>query len=221
MRKFTLTAVSAVLLANSSFAATVVVEDFSEGAGDWSSNTIQTNTDTVDGVLVTDNSGGNQSFGAIGAQAKGDAYSGPLESGVWTASVDLSMKSEGFDEALLRWRYKDATYNGWYYAVESKDFSSDWKSYSVTFDTTWDDATAKANGWVQEDSSVSFSTLWSDIYWSEVRLTGAANTNLSAGIDNYSLTRAVSNEPAPIPLPSSFLLLGCGTACLLATRRIR
>ena len=68
------------------------------------------------------------------------------------------------------------------------------------FDTTWTDAMALGNGWVQESDGAlatpSFMALWDDVYTSEVRLFGTpltGTTGIKAGIDNY----IVSAVPVP------------------------
>jgi hypothetical protein len=66
----------------------------------------------------------------------------------------------------------------------------------VIFDTTWSDATAMANSWVQEPTPVPFATLWDDLYTAEVRIAG--DGRMEAGIDSYALR-------APVPLPAGFV----------------
>lgn len=203
------------------FAASAVFEGFDAGPGAWEPNTIETNTTWLNfggnpgGALTTNNFGAGISFGVAGAKAEGGAYSGTLPDGVWTASVDLFYFNTPITEARLRWRYRDASFNGWYIPIEQSTFDQVWTTYDVTFDTTWSDATALANGWVQETSSVPFATLWDDIYWSEVRLLGPSIPGLSASIDNYSL------QPAAVPLPAGLLLMGTAMMGLAGLRRRR
>lgn len=188
-------------------AASVLVDDFDAGLDGWTANTTETNVRHLafggnpGGFLLTDNIGPSQAFGTIGATNADADHSGVLADGVYTVSVDLAFGAGDFDEARLRWRAIDSSFNGWYYVIEDSLFASEWTSYSVSFDTTWDDATALSNGWVQETSSVPFATLWDDIYTSEVRLTGTGE--MVAGIDNYSIGAGI---PA-IPLPATAGLL--------------
>ncbi|THH37336.1 hypothetical protein E4Z66_10505 [Aliishimia ponticola] len=209
------------LIATQAHAASALFEDFDAGPGAWRPNTVETNTSWINaggnpgGFLATNNFGAGVSFGVAGARAEGGAYSGALPDGTWTVSVDLLYYDTPITEARLRWRYQDPTFNGWYIPIEQSDFDLDWTSYSVTFDTNWDDATAMANGWVQETSSVAFSTLWDDIYTAEVRLLGPATPGLSAAIDNYSI------QPAAVSLPAGIVLLGSALAGTMAFKRKR
>ncbi|MCV3271074.1 VPLPA-CTERM sorting domain-containing protein [Roseobacter sinensis] len=207
MKTFLLAA-SLACLSAPAFAASAVFEGFDTGAGAWEPNTSETNTTWFDtggnpgGALTTNNFGAGISFGIAGAKAEGGAYSGELPDGDWTVSVDLLYFNTPITEAQLRWRYRDATFNGWYIPIEQTTFELAWTSYSVTFDTTWSDATAQANGWVQESASVPFATLWDDIYWSEIRLIGPSIPGSSAFIDNYSV------QPTAVPLPAGLALMG-------------
>jgi hypothetical protein len=215
--KYLLTTFAAGLFASAASAATAIVEDFDAGAGLWDPNTTQTNVFSFAnggnplGWLETDNFGPDQSFGAIGARATSGAYSGALPDGAWTVSVDLQFFQGDFDEARLRWRYQDFSHNGWYIPIETTTFTLPWTSYSVTFDTTWSDAQAIANGWVQEPTSAPFAALWDDLYTAEVRIVGTGA--MEAGIDNYAM------QPAPVPLPAGAVLMLTALGGLAATRR--
>jgi hypothetical protein len=202
-------------------AATLVSDTFDTGLEGWGSNTTQTNVSHVPaggnpgGYVDTENtSSSSQSFGTIGAVNSGPDYSGVFADGVWNVKVDLRFVSGGFTGGLLRFRYKDSTANGWYLPLESSNFTSNWQNYSINFDTTWDDATAIANGWVKEPDGTltatpSFAGLWDDVYTSEIRLVG--NGGLRAGIDNY--------QAAPVPVPAAVWLLGSALMGLLTVRR--
>ncbi len=203
------------------FAASAIFEGFDTGPGAWEPNSTETNTTWLnfggnpDGSLTTNNFGAGVSFGVAGAKAQGGAYSGALPDGEWTASVDLFYFNTPITEARLRWRYRNATFNGWYFPIEQTNFDPVWTSYSVTFDTNWSDAIAQANGWVRESDSVPFATLWDDIYWSEVRLLGPSVPAISASIDNYSL------RPTVVPLPAGLILMGSALLGLGALGRRR
>ncbi len=203
-------------------AATSVNDDFDAGIGTWVGNTSETTVffqpfnGNPGGFLATD-SGLDSVFGVTGAQNKAAAYTGIYAPGVWGISFDLNYgENISLDSSWLRFRYQDATFNGWHYVVDTAPLpDSLWHPYSVSFDTRWDDATAEANGWVQEAFSPNFSTLWTDVYSAEVRLPGSGA--LGVGIDNYAAT-----APAAVPLPAAGALLAAslGAAGLLRRRRV-
>lgn len=210
---------------NISHAATTVVDTFDVDTGTWGPNTTETNVGhsatggNPDGYMTTDNRNTTGSFHAIGATNTSPNYSGVFADGIWTVSVDLSFEKGDFTDAWLRFRFQDPTANGWHISLEDSDFLRPWQSYSVTFDTTWDDATAIANGWVQEDDGTtptpSFSDLWHDVYTSEIRLLGnpdpLVDPKLIAGIDNYSAT--------VVPVPATIWLFGSGLLGLIGISR--
>ncbi len=198
-------------------AATAVSDDFDAGLGSWVENTAETTNSHIanggnpNGYLFTDNTG---TFGAMGAVNTSADYSGVFADGMWTIMVDLAFINGDFDAAWLRFRFQDSTANGWHYVLEDTDFfSSPWQSYSVSFDTTWDDATAMANGWVKESDGTtatpSFSGLWDDVYTSEVRI--LATRGSVAGIDNY--------KASVVPVPAAAWLFGSGLLGLVGLAR--
>ncbi len=203
-------------------AATVVNDNFDAGLGTWMPNTTETNNTysatggNPNGYLSTDNLSNTGSFGAIGAANSTADYSGVFADGQWTISVDLSFINGDFTDSWLRFRYQDSTANGWHISLENTNFFTDpWQSYSVTFDTTWDDATAMAHGWVKESDGTltptpSFSELWNNVYTSEVRILGGPR--MIAGIDNY---RAAS----VVPVPAAVWLFGSGLLGLIGVAR--
>ena len=198
-------------------AATTVSDNFDAGLGSWIPNTTETTITHVaaggnpNGYLKTDNLSTSGSFAAIGAANETADYSGVFADGVWTIKVDLSFINGDFTDSWLRFRYHDSTYNGWHITLEDNSFfDATWKSYSITFDTTWDDATAIANGWAKEDAAVpSFSALWDDVYTSEVRIIGGPR--MVAGIDNYMAS--------PVPIPAAVWLFGSGLLGLIGIAR--
>lgn len=212
-------AVVTILACSSSIvqAATAVSDDFDAGLGSWIANTSETtNTHQVaggnpGGYLHTDNTG---SFGAMGASNLGSDYTGVFADGVWNIMVDLAFINGDFSDAWLRFRFQDSTANGWHISLEDTDFfAAPWQSYSVTFNTTWDDATAMANGWVKESdgstATPSFSGLWDDVYTSEVRI--LASRGSVAGIDNY--------KASVVPVPAAVWLFGSGLMGLIGLAR--
>ncbi len=223
-------ALSLSLCATSIFAAPV--SGYMEGwdvAGDladWESNTtvttvVHSNTGgNPDGHLQTRGTGAN-SFD-VGALTQLPDVTGDYGGTIWTVSVDVAFFSEdftgagSFDDAWLRFRYQDSTENGWTYSLTDM-FSADWETFSVTFDTSWSDAEAMANGWFPDNMSVdpganpseSWMTTMSDVYTTEVRLSGEGD--LLAGIDNFKLQA--------IPVPAAVWLFGSGLIGLVGLAR--
>ena len=198
-------------------AATAVVDTFDAGIGTWVGNTTDTsvsfapNGGNPDGYLATDNFAANPiQFNTIGAVNEGADYSGVFADGIWSVSVDLSFIDGNFTDAWLRYRFQDATANGWRISLGEDNFNLAWETYSIQFDTTWDDATATANGWIKEidgtlTATPSFAALWDDVYTTEVRIAGtpfAGANGISAGIDNYIAS------VAPVPIPAAAWLFG-------------
>lgn len=205
-------------------AASNVYDNFDAGLGSWIENTSETTNShnaaggNPNGYVFTDNTG---SFGAMGALNTTADYSGVFADGVWGISVDLAFINGNFSDSWLRFRYQDSTANGWHISLEDTNFfNSPWQSYNVVFDTTWDDATAMANGWVKESDGTltptpSFSELWNNVYTSEVRI--LADRGSVAGIDNY---RATLRTPA-VPVPAAVWLFGSGLLGLVGVARRR
>lgn len=131
----------------------------------------------------------------------------------WTISFEVLYDTGAFSDTWLRFRYQDATFNGWHFDVADL-FPQGWQSYAVSFDPTWSDAVATANGWVQESSSVPWQVLWTDVYTTEVRIILGDDASALAHIDNFVIN--------PVPEPGTIALLGPGLMYLaLAIRRSR
>ncbi len=201
-------------------AATAVFDTFDSDIGTWQQNTTDTTVMQIaaggnpGGFLGTDNTQVMPVFNVIGAQNTGADYSGVFADGLWNIMVDISFINGDFTDAWLRFRYQDSTANGWHLSIEDSNFfDSTWQSYSVIFDTTWDDATAMANGWVKEadgaTATPSFSELWNNVYNSEIRILGGAR--MVAGIDNY--------KASLVPLPAAAWLFGSGLLGLVGVAR--
>jgi hypothetical protein len=138
-------------------------------------------------------------------QVSGD-YTGASS---WTFSFDVFYDTGNFIDTWLRFRYQDATFNGWHVDVANV-FPNSWQSYSVTFDPTWSNLEAAANGWVDETAgAVSWGLLMTNVFHPEIRLLLGDQASALAHIDNISL-RAVA-EPASLSL-LAFGLLGLGFA---------
>jgi hypothetical protein len=103
------------------------------------------------------------------------------------------------DETHLRLR-RNSGENGWYYDFGPNAAGDSWLPFDVIFDPTWDDLTAAANGWIQEDSSPSFANLMADVGWIEARFINEGS--LIVHVDNVRLTP----EPATLALVAAGLL---------------
>jgi len=168
----------------------------------WRGNTSNTNIEVAD-------AGGNpgrylRSFGnfpgLFGALSESGELTGDYRGATWRFSTDLLFNSGTVTEAWLRFRYKDASHNGWRHPLTYNFTPGVWHSVSVDFDPHWGDDEARAAGWITDhDLSPSSSTLkpfavtMSDVYTIEIRLTGVGPPE--AGIDNVML------EAAPLITP--------------------
>jgi hypothetical protein len=211
-------AIAATFGAGEARAAFAYNEDWSAGnTNGWFGN-------TTSSIVLRDGTEGNPAGSlvtrrdltppvfAIGAATDLAAVTGDFTGATsWTVAFDVQYDTGAFSDTWLRFRYQDATFNGWHYDVTDA-FPAGWQSYSVTFNPFWSDATALANGWTQEDFSVSWQTLWTDVYTTEVRLSLADENSAVAHIDNFALS--------PVPEPSALALLAPGLVLLgLAVRR--
>jgi len=176
----------------------------------WEPNTSRTNVSQV-------NSGGNPAgylytFGNvsesfdIGANSHLPSLTGNYDANKWIASFDLSFIEGVFDNAWLRFRYKSPSYNGWAAPI-AKVFDSTWTSNWVVIDPDWTDIEARAAGWLPDNERSpgatpppSFSETLSDVYSTEVRLSGEGY--LRAGIDNFGLRIYVPIDIRPYWSPS-------------------
>ncbi|GMR01375.1 MAG: hypothetical protein BMS9Abin19_0753 [Gammaproteobacteria bacterium] len=196
------------------------MEGWDTNLAGWSANTTKT---TVVHSATGGNPGGyletsgnvSGSFD-VGALTQLSDVTGDFGGSIWTASVDLAFFSGAFDDAWLRFRYKDSTENGWNYSL-TNIFSSNWETFSVTFDTSWSDVDAMVNGWLPDNLSISstsnpsqtWMTTMSDVYTTEVRLSGEGI--LRAGIDNFKLQAAV-------PSPATIWLISLGLGLMVVKR---
>jgi len=137
---------------------------------------------------------GNGSTMDIGADTESADFTGDLSGNRWRVSLDVRPDSGQLQSLMLRFRYLDFTQNGWVYVFPQTPPANLWTTLSVEFDPAWTDAQALANGW-QPDSALSptaqpsqsWSTTLSDVYTTEVRLSGSLQ--IGTGIDNFKLER--------------------------------
>ncbi len=162
---------------------------------EWRANTIGTSVQVMDtggnpgGYLLTES---DPDIYYAGALTEKEEFTGDYNS-VNQLSVDLNLLNglENLDGIYIRFRYQSFSYNGWRYLLADPPAVNVWTTYTVTFDPNWTDSEATSAGWLQEETSPSFSETMADVYTAEVRLEG--HGPMSAGIDNFSVGGGGSN----------------------------
>lgn len=189
----------------------------------WTVNTTKSNVAVVNsggnpnGYLYTWGRGLNIGTLDIGAQTTSTVFTGDYSAkGIIGVSVDTNFISGNFDGAWVRFRYQDASHNGWMYPLTST-YRANWQTFSLSLNPGWTDTQARAAGWLMDTDvfgglpdSVSFQQTMSNVYNAEVRISGIGDVN--AGIDNFSLI---------IPAPGALLLGGIGAGLVGWLRRRR
>ncbi|MHC4534662.1 MAG: hypothetical protein ACYS6K_11975 [Planctomycetota bacterium] len=198
MKKSIIICVIALTLIATSQAPASYTETWDNGSLEgWTVNTIISNVEVV-------NTGGNpggylRSWGTgliadtydIGAKTLKTVFTGDFSAkGVTGVSVDLNFMNGTFDGAWVRFRYMDASQNGWLYPV-TDTYQNNWQTFSFNLNPNWTDAEARAAGWLSDDEVIGgvpsppFQTTMSNVYTAEVRISGIGD--VEAGIDNFSI----------------------------------
>lgn len=211
----------ALAVAGSASAATSYSEDWSAGdTNGWLAN-------TIDSTVVRDGGSGNPAGSIatrritrangfdIGALTGDPAATGSFSGTPWVATFDVYYDIGKFTDGWLRFRFQDSTQNGWRYDLGSSFVNGQWTTYSVSFDPSWDNATANANGWFFEGGpGTTWSGTMANVFRTEIRLANDDPTQSAlARIDNFNLR--------PVPEPSTWALMGVGLAVVgwMGTRR--
>ncbi len=210
------TCVFAALASHSAWAATSGYSETWDNQGDlagWFGS-------TVDSTVVNPGVGGNpggyleiRRSGAfdIGMTTDLAAVAGSYSGAVWTVKVDLLHLAGDTFDAKLRFRYQDPSFNGWSHSL-SGPLANVWSTKMLSFDPSWTDIQAVANGWTQEAGPVvSWAQTMSNTYHPEIRFAGGPT--LLVGVDNFSITAV------PEPSTYSFMALGLAVLGVMVRRR--
>ena len=173
----------------------------------WRQNTTSTIVSGVgfggnpNGYLRSSSAPGNP-FSVIGA-TNGDArYTGDYQApNIRQVDVDLNLLSGSITRIYLRFRYLDASHNGWLYEITNRLPIGVWTNFQIPFDPNWSDVDAIAAGWVQEATSASFSETMQHVYTVEIRLYSTDVENTQLGIDNFT---TIGGDPTHIYTPGRY-----------------
>lgn len=208
---------SVLIVSPCSLAANAYSETWNGGdTASWAAATLSSAVNNPGSYLEVSRAGGVQATGAV---TELPGVTGDFSGSLWTVSVDLRRvlsPEEQLLEAIfgaqpqdawLRFRYSNPTFNGWRYQLSDK-LDTSWTTYSVSFNADWSDAEALANGWQTDRpdglGSVSWAQTMQDVYQTSVRF--ELDNTQRIGVDNFVLT--------PVPEPSSWALGLTGLAAL-------
>ena len=191
----------------------------------WQPNTSLTIVSVVDnggnpnGDLLSNSDPGNI-HSTNGALSRESRYTGDFQTpNIGQVNVDLNLLSGSITRIYLRFRYLDATHNGWIYEITNSLPMRTWTHFEILFDPNWSDADAITAGWMQESISPSFSETMLNVYTTEVRLISSDIDNTELGIDNF----AIIGDDAAIPTLNEWgmIISGCllSLAALIIFRR--
>ena len=142
--------------------------------------------------------------------AVSDDYSGV---DAWEFSFDVKYDTGNFIDTWLRFRFQDASSDGWHLDVADA-FPDSWHAKSVTFDPSWTDVEAAANGWQDETGgAISWQQLMSDVYHPEIRFLLGDQESAIAHVDNINLSAV------PEPSPVTLAMIALAAVGFLARRR--
>ena len=182
LKLFVLVTVFTMCLSFQSMAVYRYTETFSTGLNLWIPSSIHHN---VTHELAGGNGGGyaqaitGNSFGGI-QNLESDAFTGDA-TGVSSFHADIRLFSGTLTSVYFRFR-EGADANGWRYFLPVNAIGDSWNTFSVTFDPTWSDGDAIANGWSQEPSTASWAEVMSDLHSVNIRAFGADGSVI--GYDN-------------------------------------
>ena len=147
--------IPALLLNTPVYAAALATETWDSSLNLWSGNVAW--TDVVQHRPTGGNPGGYMYIeGKADPSAQPSAFTSASTDfiGDYSAipitqvSFDLNLYEGELTETWLRFRYLDATQNGWHYVLPvSPLIEEDWVSFTVTLDPFWTDLEAGAAGW--------------------------------------------------------------------------
>jgi len=210
------------VVAASAGAAMVYTQSWDAGLEGWGRDT---NDGAVDHVAAGGNPGGfiRRTGGEVFNRA-GIAFGGPEVQGDYAAAglnficVDAALLRGNLNgtekPSALNFRFRRfGDENGWLYPLDAEALGEEWVTFSASFDPTWTDLEATANGWVQEPAfSIPWATLMSNVQSVQLRALSddtSTSATLIMGYDNFKL----------LPSPGTGIVLVAGAVAGLRRRR--